>query len=128
MDLSQLEFDKTTRGAPCIMYENYKFRCGNKMREEIRWRCTNKMCKATIKTNGNRITEKRTEHDHEPFTDRGKRVVKKLKKGNLNIEKKISLFLLVSEDETPFDLQGKPHFMDMLGLGEFSLPPLFHVH
>lgn len=70
LDPKQFRIEKTTRGAPCLIFENYKFRYGNKMKDEIRWRCTNKLCKATIKTNEKGITEKRTVHDHEPVGDR----------------------------------------------------------
>ena len=75
LDPKQFRIEKTTRGAPCLIFENYKFRYGNKMKDEIRWRCTNKLCKATIKTNEKGITEKRTVHDHEPLNER--RTVKK---------------------------------------------------
>lgn len=67
LDLAKLKYNQTSRGAPCLMYENYKFRFGNRMKDEIRWRCTNKMCKATIKTKGDVVSEQRTEHDHEPY-------------------------------------------------------------
>ncbi|KAK6633707.1 hypothetical protein RUM44_004314 [Polyplax serrata] len=77
LDPKQFRIEKTTRGAPCLIFENYKFRYGNKMKDEIRWRCTNKMCKATIKTNEKGITEKRTVHDHEPVCER-----RNLKKGS----------------------------------------------
>lgn len=70
LDPKQFRIEKTTRGAPCLIFENYKFRYGNKMKDEIRWRCTNKLCKATIKTNEKGITEKRTVHDHEPVCER----------------------------------------------------------
>jgi len=68
IDLKDVKLNRTTRGAPCITFENYKYRFGNRMKGEIRWRCTNKKCKATLKTRDNKITEKRTVHFHEPFT------------------------------------------------------------